>query len=135
LTGFVFGLDRGDARVTGAKTTIIPGTVFVDARGSARVSLACEGPRARVCRGRISLVYAQARAPAARRRGPLTLGTRSFAITAGRRVAFTVPLTARGRRLLARRGTLRIRVIVAWHDAGRAHTTSLTTNLKPLSRR
>jgi hypothetical protein len=69
------------------------------------------------------------------RRVTLTLATRPFTIGAGRRVALAVRLNSRARRLLAKRGQVAVRAIVAWRDNGRARTTSRRVKLEPLTRR
>jgi hypothetical protein len=115
-----------------ATATVVSGTVFVDGRGVARVPIACTGARARACRGRLSLVHSSV---ASGRRVTLTLATRPFTISAGRRVALAVRLNSRARRLLAHRGQLAVRAIVAWQDNGRTLTTSRRVKLELLTRR
>jgi hypothetical protein len=62
--------------------------------------------------------------------GALTLGTRTFAISAGKRVALGVRLNTRARRLLAARKALRARVVVAWRADGRSRSTSQPVTLR-----
>lgn len=110
---------RGSFRIKGATATA-PGAaaqrlsirsrrIRADRRGFARVALACDRGGAR-CRGRLALAW-NAGPRRGKATGDVVVGTARYALGAGRHGSARVRLTRAGRRVLARRHRLLVRVI------------------------
>ena len=104
--------------------------------GFVTVKVACPAGVSR-CEGKVVLrtLSAVIAAPGARA-SVLTLAGGRFKVAGGHVVSVRLRLKARARALLARRGTLRLRVVIAAHDpTGASHTTHATATLHAFRRR
>jgi hypothetical protein len=104
-------------------------------RGFVTVKIACPAGESS-CEGTVSLrTLSAVIAGSGARASVLTLASGRFKVAGGRVVAVRLRLTARGRTLLARRGTLRVRVLILAHDpAGARHTSHAAATLRAFRR-
>jgi hypothetical protein len=114
--------------------TIAGSSVSVAKTGAFPLKLSCPGEESS-CSGTVSVktltAVAARRATASKRKAILTLATSSFTLVGGKLKAVTLHLSAKGRALLARSHTLRVRVTIAARDPqGGAHTTVAVVTLK-----
>jgi hypothetical protein len=82
-------------------------------RGVVRVKISCGGPATARCRGVLRLTVP-------RRGRPVSIARRRFDLAGGSRATLLVRLSPLGRRLVARRGTLRVRSVVRGSDRRRS---------------
>jgi hypothetical protein len=100
---------------TGPRMSLSGRVVRLTRRGFARLRMRClTGEQAGPCAGRVTLRSATRVRVSQRRR--ITLGSRRFRIAAGSRGVVAVKLSRRRRRLVARRGRLRVRATVNARD-------------------
>jgi hypothetical protein len=116
---------------TGPRMTLSGRTVRLTRRGFARLRMRClAGEQAGPCAGRVTL-RSVARVRVSQRRR-VTLGSKRFRIAAGSRGMVAVKLSRRHRRLVARRGRLRVRATVNARDQlGNLTVTSRRFSLLP----
>jgi len=110
------------------------------ARGDVVIPLSCPAAALGGCRGKITIQLAQPRvrrahAFAARcARGCRALGGASYEARAGSRIKVRVHIASFARRLLLRRGTLRVRLTATSIAGTKTATTSLAVTLRAHSR-
>ena len=104
-------------------------------RGFVLVRIACPAGETR-CEGVVRLRTLSAGIGGSGASAVLTLASARFTVAGGRVTALRLRLTPRARVLLARRGRLRVRVLILAHDpAGASHTGHVTATLHAFRRR
>ncbi len=115
---YAVGISPGEDTLLGCKPTKVPVAITFSnlraVRGGVKVRMSCAWPAGTECPGYLSL-RTRFRVAAHRRVRVVTrsLGRRAFHMQGGSVHAFTVPLSAGGRALLAERGKLRTQLIGA----------------------
>lgn len=104
--------------------------VRLSRRGIARLRIGCLGEQDETCTGRVVLTAARRASASQRRR--VRIGRKRFAVEAGRMAVVRVKVSRRGRRVVARRGRLRVRAVVGARDpAGNLTVTGRRLLLLP----
>ncbi len=111
-------------------------SMTITRRGEAPIEVSCPADARAVCRGTVTIQLFE---PPARRasalaarcgRGCRPIGSASYEARAGKKARVRVHVASVGRRLLARRKALRVRVIATSVSGGSTVTMALTTTLK-----
>jgi hypothetical protein len=109
--------------------TLSGSSLRAGANGAFTVKISCPAGES-TCEGTITVQTASAVVASARAR-VLTLAAGSFKIPGGKTVPVQLRLSRKGRLLLARKQTLRVRVKIAAHDpTGASHTGAATASLR-----
>ncbi|HTY96012.1 MAG TPA: hypothetical protein VMB91_03155 [Solirubrobacteraceae bacterium] len=116
--------------------SLVPAPVTVSHRGVAPIEVGCPTGASGGCRGTVTIRLWE---PAAKRssavaarcgRGCRPLGTANYEARAGKKARVRVHIASLGRRMLRRRGSLRVTVTASSVNNGRSTTTTRTTTLR-----
>jgi hypothetical protein len=124
-----------------AQVVISTTSLTVTAGGTAVTQVVCPASASGGCRGTVTLQLVEPRAKRSRAvaarcaRGCRPLGSTPYEARAGQRITVRVHIASFGRKLLARRKTLRVSLIVTNVLGGHAASTSRTITLKVHARR
>jgi PKD repeat protein len=115
---------------------ISPKSVVATSSGDVLVGVRCPVTALGGCRGRITLLLSEPRAPRARAhaarcaRGCRSLGSSNYQARAGQTKRIRVHMASFGRKLLARRRAVRVSVLATDTSGSKTATTALTITLK-----
>lgn len=125
------GTRPGEGPAGGGALRIRSSSVRLTRRGVAALRLSCPASRRTACAGRLALRARLAVRQRPRKLRTVRLADKAFVIARGRTVLVNVRVTRSGRRLVARRRTLRVRAGATERDrAGRATTVTRTITLR-----
>jgi iron transport multicopper oxidase len=121
----------GTSKGPGPLATLTSRALVVGRNGVLSLRLSCPGGES-ACAGTVSLQTLTAvRTTGSKRARILTLASASFRVAGGHTTTVHLRLSPFGRRLLARNHRIRLRAVIAAHDAaGRRHTTRLIVTVR-----